>query len=207
MSILSTLTADLTTSVISYSTTATSTLSNSKTFASSSIPISSVYSISSVISGVPARSQVPKYKTVYVTKTAEPNHNAGSPDLPSGAIAGIVVGAVAGLALLVGLVYFLLRRRQRHRSQAMESIELPSTSGSQSSTVVAEKSSNDVFEAYGTRDQNIYEMPAKVVYEMPASVAELDGRSLRGSLKPPSVAMIAARNIMSRGRPIKRPNR
>jgi hypothetical protein len=169
---------------------------------SSVVPSSSSLFVDSAsgVSLVPASSVSPQYKTVYVTKTAEPNSNAPSSDLPPGAIAGIAVGGVAVLTLIIGLVYFLLRRR---RKKVLESSDASSTSGSQT-TVVGKKSEGDMSELYGTRDQPMYEANSFAVYEMEASVPELDGRtfSLESVQSPMSEA--AARHIMSRGRPIKR---
>jgi hypothetical protein len=164
----------------------------------SGVPPSSSLPASSVVSS----SESPRYKTIYVTKTALPDSNAASLDLPPGAIAGIAVGGAVFLVLVIGLVYLLLRRR---RNRIFESSDVPSTSGSQT-TVVGKKSEVDMSEMFGTRDQPIYEANSKVVHEMEGSMPELDGRSLslESAQSPTTAAMIASRHIMSRGRPVKR---
>ena len=163
-------------------------------------------------SGVPpsssSSSASPQYKTVYVTKTAEPNSNAGSSGLQPGAIAGIAVGGVVFLALFVGLIYFVLRRRRR---KVLESADVPRSSGSQT-TFVAEKDGANVSELHGSQHQPVYEASSKVVYEMEASMPELEGKtselegrsfSLESEQSPTTPTMAQSRHIMSRGRPIR----
>jgi hypothetical protein len=145
---------------------------------------------------------------VYVTRTAEPNSNAGLSELQPGAIAGIAVGGVVFLALIVGLVYFILRKRRR---KVLESADVPRSSGSQT-TFVADKDGANVSELYGSQHQPVYEASSKVVYEMEASfpelegeTAELEGRSfsLESEQSPTTPTMAQSRHIMSRGRPIR----
>lgn len=170
----------------------------------SGVPLSSTtFFPSASITSVSANQASPHYKTIYVTKTAEPDSDVGTSDLQPGAVAGIAVGGAAGIVLIIGIVYFLLPRRRR---RAAEIIKLPSSSGSQSSTVVAEKNGGDMMEAYGTHEQRIYETQGKLIYELEASMPELDGRSfsMESALSPPDAAMIASRHIMSRGRPVRR---
>ena len=162
-------------------------------------------------SGVPllsASSASPQYKTVYVTRTAEPNSNAGSPALQPGAIAGIAVGGVVFLALVVGLVYCILRKRRR---KVIESADVPRSSGSQT-TFVAEKDDANVSELYGSQRRPVYEASSKVVYEMEAPLPELEGRaaelegrsfSLESEQSPTTPTIAQSRHIMSRGRPIR----
>ena len=49
-----------------------------------------------------------------------------SPSTPTGAIAGGVVGGIAGLALVGGLAFFSIRRRRRQRGDAIE-LDSPSS--------------------------------------------------------------------------------
>lgn len=55
------------------------------------------------------------------TSTPTPSHHSSS---NAGAIAGGTVGGVVGLALLLGLVYFFLRRRRNKRNQSAQPSEL-----------------------------------------------------------------------------------
>ena len=113
--------------------------------------------------------------------TPQASQNSGT---SAGAIAGGVIGGLAGLALLVGLVFFLLRRRRR-------SIE-PSKGGAGSAYEKPELSAGAEVSAkplpelggggVGGRPQ---ELPGgeRLAYEMPAGVHDTGRSELPGSGK------------------------
>ena len=72
-------------------------------------------------------------------------------------------------------------------------------------TIVNDKDRPPTAGVYRASDKHVFEVSSRSVYEMEASVPELDGRmSSLDSLSDPKTAnMIASRNIMSRGRPVK----
>lgn len=63
------------------------------------------------------------------TSSSESGTDSASSDSPSsntGAIAGGVVGGVAGVAILIGLIWLLLRRRKQNRSsEQLTSVDAP----------------------------------------------------------------------------------
>ncbi|XP_014557578.1 hypothetical protein COCVIDRAFT_15168 [Bipolaris victoriae FI3] len=54
-----------------------------------------------------------------LSETTAPNHSDGSVSLSAGAIAGIVIGAVAGIAL-IGAAWFLIARRRRVADSSLD---------------------------------------------------------------------------------------
>lgn len=97
----------------------------------------------------------------------------------SGTIAGAVVGGVIGLAVIVGIIFLVLRRRHRQpQSSAPEIHQIDGTPGAHaekdgkvisgeidSETPAAELAARPDKYAH---DQGAYEMNAGVAYEMPA---------------------------------------
>ncbi|PLB45270.1 hypothetical protein P170DRAFT_513297 [Aspergillus steynii IBT 23096] len=77
----------------------------------------------------------------------------------TGAIAGGVVGGVAGAAIIIALSWFLIRRMRRQRPQADEAILV---SGPSKSVEIspAELDSNRVAELESRQDRPIAELPA-----------------------------------------------
>ncbi|SPO06757.1 uncharacterized protein DNG_09451 [Cephalotrichum gorgonifer] len=98
--------------------------------------------------------------------------------LSGGAIAGITVGAVAGVAVVAGVVFLLLRRR---KAQGAKGQERPASNQTSSEGGVAELKGTPVLEM-GETDRRIAEMHSPVVvHEAPgrSEVAELPASSPR----------------------------
>ncbi|KAL4915241.1 hypothetical protein BDW62DRAFT_127324 [Aspergillus aurantiobrunneus] len=65
--------------------------------------------------------------TASATSTRTPSRNSDSSSNNAGAIAGGVVGGCAGLALIIALVWFVMRRRRQKGTSQAASAPLPST--------------------------------------------------------------------------------
>ncbi|KAH7094310.1 hypothetical protein FB567DRAFT_1151 [Paraphoma chrysanthemicola] len=98
---------------------------------------------------------------------------SGSSSTPPGTIAGAVVGSLAGLIAIVGLVFFLLRRRKSQRSESAQQIHQveddlaephPMKAVGHSAT---ELSTSDKYGHRGLGPNEVYEMNTETVHEMP----------------------------------------
>ncbi|KAL4915985.1 hypothetical protein BDW62DRAFT_187292 [Aspergillus aurantiobrunneus] len=73
------------------------------------------------VSATPSATDTPGVDTT-PTPDSEVVSNSGSDSLSGGTIAGIVVGAVVGVALILGAAWFLLRRRRRGQGFATATV-------------------------------------------------------------------------------------
>ncbi|CAO2658542.1 Nn.00g062650.m01.CDS01 [Neocucurbitaria sp. VM-36] len=111
-----------------------------------------------------------------VADTAHSSASSASP----GTIAGAVVGSVLGLAVIIGLVFFLLRRRNHHRSDSAQKIHqlddesVENSKEKATGAAAAEIGSSGQSDKYGQLasgtnfGQEIYEMNAQPVHELPS---------------------------------------
>ena len=155
-------------------------------------------------------SNTPLYKTVYVTTTATPSasrdHTIGGSGLTIGALIGIAIAGFALLLIIIGIIFYLLRRRRKTNRMHLE---IPSSSGSRGH-IVEEKRSSDFQCEYAWSADQVPRYSEHIVHELevhaPKQVVkrpELDGRSRPRDLER-GASQLAARNIMSRGRPVRR---
>ncbi|KAI9692393.1 MAG: hypothetical protein M1822_006624 [Bathelium mastoideum] len=88
-----------------------------------------------------------------------------SPSLDSGAIAGIVVGGAVGLALIVGAVYFFLRRRHRP-GDSRESSELDFKHTELTGRPMHDSGGTPTVEVDGTNPKERIEVPGDSSHDM-----------------------------------------
>ncbi|KAH7084664.1 hypothetical protein BKA63DRAFT_756 [Paraphoma chrysanthemicola] len=119
--------------------------------------------------GVPTRSDLS-------ISSSAPNANAssgGSSSTSPGTIAGAVVGSLAGLIAIVGLIFFLLRRRKSQRSESAQQIHQVEDDLAEPQPMKAvgysatELSTSDKHGHRGLGPNEVYEMNTETVHEMP----------------------------------------
>ncbi|OAL48536.1 hypothetical protein IQ07DRAFT_645326 [Pyrenochaeta sp. DS3sAY3a] len=92
-----------------------------------------------------------------------------------GTIAGAVVGSILGLAAIIGLIFFLLRRRKHHRSESAQRMhQVEDDFGvhrvEKDSNLLAAEMASVRSDKYGhNADGQVYEMNAQPVHEMPGA--------------------------------------
>jgi hypothetical protein len=128
----------------------------------------------------PSSSSTPS-ATLTPTNTTSPVSGGGS-GLSGGAIAGIVIGCVAGVALLAALIFFLVRRRrQQHESTA--AAEAAAEEPEMSPTIeYKDPIPNDGARVAGAK---LHELPSS----QKAAGGELSGHGLQELQSPESTPM------------------
>lgn len=99
-----------------------------------------------------------------------------SNNLKGGAIAGIVIGVIAGVALLAGLLWFLLRRNRKAGPNA--AAELPVEKGSDAETSVLDSKALHEIDSNERTELPYSRADAAVFTELPSPEApkELEGQ-------------------------------
>ena len=115
-----------------------------------------------------------------VTVTAAPS-SGGSPGLSGGAIAGIVIGALAAVAFAGLLGWFLLRRRRSGR---------PHIAAATGDRAIHEKDGVAVSELQGSGGAG--EAGGKALYELHSHPSELEGEKAVGTLSPVEMGLKSA---------------
>lgn len=116
-----------------------------------------------------------------------------NPGLSGGAIAGIVIGALAGAALIAGLLFFFWRRRRQHFKQQAQSNYVPSSMGD-TVTIAAPYSEVDMDESAGKAHQMAEYFKPGPIFPPPEEEQnafhkpELDGTSVPGFVRVPPPA-------------------
>ena len=112
-----------------------------------------------------------KTRIQYVTATG--HREDGGEGLPSGDIAGIVVGAVAAVATCIALAFFLLRRRRKRQQEVQ--VQTDEKREGPANDVTAERSLSVGKPAELHDNPVLFAARSGERYEMPETVSELEG--------------------------------